>query len=82
MLVCGVTLEGSFPVSGADPAAGSSRRPEPGSGRPSPGGWEVYPVVMAGSEEETAALPSVAATVSWPGWPACSMSRAQTAGDC
>jgi hypothetical protein len=29
---------------------------------------------MAGPEEK-AALLAVAATVSWPGWPACSMSR-------
>jgi len=82
MPMCGVTLEGGFPVPRADPAAGSSRRLSLGPAGRLQRTWEVYAVVMAGPEEETAALPSVAATVSRPGWPACSMSLAWAAGDC
>ena len=60
----GGTLEGGFPVPGAEPAAGSSRRLRLGPAGRLQRAREVYAVVMAGPEEETAALPSVAATVS------------------
>lgn len=65
--------QGDFPSLGR-PCGWNGRRLSLGPAGRLQRAWEVYAVVMAGPEE-TAALPSAAAPVSWPGSPACSTSR-------